>query len=239
MSCFPYDQLQAIFAHAAKTWRVQSWPQVYAETDLPEDVKSKLPIFEDGLHVWQAIFDFVAGYVSVHYTDDAAVQIDPELKEYWKFHQVPQYAKSLPPLSRASLIDQIASGVFHVTAYHELVGDVVAYTTDPAGAALQVRPGRNMADLQQFMQVNSLVAGTGTPMPMFVPSGEVGDEDWLPHLSTSDGKAFSQVSALYSTLMDRLRRISSEVKWRNRPGGGREMPCGYMDPLSLERSVSL
>jgi len=239
MSPFPYDQLQAIFAHAANTWRHQTWPQVYEETQLPDAFKAKLPIFEDGLPVWQALHDFVAAYVSLHYKDDAAVSGDSELQEYWKFSCVPQYAQGLPPLSRVALTNQITRGMFDVTAYHELVGDVVVYTTDPAGAALQVRPGRDMADIQQFFQVNSLVAGTGTPMPMFVPSGEPGDEDWLSHLDTGEIAKLPQVSAIYKTMMDRLKQVSAQIHKRNGPGGGRERSFGQMDPLVLERSVSL
>lgn len=241
MSCFHYEQLQGVFAHAAETWSFKTWPEVYAETQLPEGVKAKLPIFEDGLPLWQALCDFVAGYISAYYPGDAEVQADKELQEYWKFRCVPQYARQLPPLAKQALIDQIARGIFDVTVLHEIVGDVVEYTTDPAGAALQVRSGADMADLQQFLQVNSLVAGTGTPMPMFVPSGETGDEEWLPQLDIGldGGRPFAQVSALYKTLMETLRRLSAEVRQRNAPGNGRPRPFLQMDPLNMERSVSL
>mmetsp|Transcript_15068 Transcript_15068/g.40622 ORF Transcript_15068/g.40622 Transcript_15068/m.40622 type:complete len:1094 (-) Transcript_15068:78-3359(-) len=244
MSAFPYEELRRVFASGASNFRFRTWPQEYKDMTLPEDVKSKLPMFEDGLQVWSALYDFMAGYIGVYFKNDEDVTADKGLQEYWKFTCSPQYAQALPALSRTALIDQLTRGAFDVTAYHELVGDVVAYTTDPAGAALQVRPGADMADLQEFLQVNSLVAGTGTPMPMFVPSGEKGDEDWLCQLDLSKGgvhspKHFEEVSSLYRTMMDRMREISQDVRRRNAPGGGREMPFGQMDPLNLERSVSL
>merc|ERR1712238_448524 len=122
MTPFTYEELQRVFATAAEGWKFQTWPQEYEAVQLPEDVKSKLPIYQDGLEVYAAI----------------------------------------PELSKQALIDQLTRGIFDVTAYHEFVGYVVAYTTDPAGGSLQVRPGLDMADLQEFLAVNSLVAGTGT-----------------------------------------------------------------------------
>mmetsp|Transcript_91631 Transcript_91631/g.200871 ORF Transcript_91631/g.200871 Transcript_91631/m.200871 type:complete len:1147 (-) Transcript_91631:374-3814(-) len=246
MSPFPYKELQKIFASGAENYVLRPFPEEYKAHNLPEDVKSRLPIYQDGLEVYEAFQDFMAAYVGVYYPDDASVEADEALQEYWKFELVPQYAKALPKLTRSSLILQLSRGAFDVTALHELVGYVVAYTTDPAGAGLQVRPGMNMADLQQFIAVNSLVAGTGTPMPMLVPSGQPGDEDWLHQLDmTGKGteqyppEKFEEVSKHYRNLMDRFRQISNSIRKRNAPGAGREIPCGVMDPLTLERSVSL
>eukprot|EP00445_Apocalathium_hangoei_P001813 CAMPEP_0203843458 /NCGR_PEP_ID=MMETSP0359-20131031/2600_1 /ASSEMBLY_ACC=CAM_ASM_000338 /TAXON_ID=268821 /ORGANISM="Scrippsiella Hangoei, Strain SHTV-5" /LENGTH=1059 /DNA_ID=CAMNT_0050758227 /DNA_START=66 /DNA_END=3245 /DNA_ORIENTATION=+ len=244
MSPFPYEELQRIFAVAADSYKFQTWPQEYEAVKLPEDVKSKLPIYQDGLEVYAAFHDFVSGYVNTYFPDDAKVTSDKELQEYWKFTCVPQYARALPQLSKQALIDQLTRGTFDVTGYHELVGYVVAYTTDPAGGSMQVRPGLDMADLQELLAVNSLVAGTGTPMPMFVPSCEPGDEDWLPQLDLTakggyDTKHFAEVSKLYANMMSEMKQISASVKTRNAAGAGREMACATMDPLAFERSLCL
>mmetsp|Transcript_115061 Transcript_115061/g.372159 ORF Transcript_115061/g.372159 Transcript_115061/m.372159 type:complete len:654 (-) Transcript_115061:255-2216(-) len=244
MTSFPYSELQRVFVHAAETFEFKTWPQEYEAVKLPQDVKSRLPIFQDGLEVYAGFQEFMTGYVSTYYPNDESVRLDAALQEYWKFPCVPQYAAALPALSRQALIDQLTRGAFDVTAYHELVGYVVAYTTDPAGAALQVRPSLDMADLQEFLAVNSLVAGTGTPMPMLVPSGEPGDEDWLYQLDLTakggqDPRKFQEVSRCYRIFMDRFKQISKTIEKRNAPGAGREIPCAVMDPMSFERSVSL
>ena len=62
------------------------------------------------------------------YSDDAAVQADAELVSYWKFELVPQYSVGLPALSKHALVDQMTHSAFGVTAYHEMVGQVIAYT---------------------------------------------------------------------------------------------------------------
>eukprot|EP00927_Polykrikos_kofoidii_P003556 TRINITY_DN11429_c0_g1_i1.p1 TRINITY_DN11429_c0_g1~~TRINITY_DN11429_c0_g1_i1.p1 ORF type:complete len:1192 (-),score=142.78 TRINITY_DN11429_c0_g1_i1:30-3605(-) len=242
MSPFPYEELRRIFATGAQAHIFQTWPQQYEKTDLPHEIKSNLPMFEDGLEVWGALLKFYTGYVGLYYGSDEEVTQDAELQEYWKFTRVPQYARALPPLSKANLINQMTRAVFDVTAMHKFAGMVVAYTTDPAGAALQVRPGRDMADLQQLVQVNSLVAGTGMPMPMLVPSGQAGDEDWADQLDITDAgrdpAIFRKVRHLYDELMEGLRNISARVRKRN-ASGSRAHPFCQMDPLMFERSLSL
>merc|ERR1712183_944305 len=105
-------------------------------------------MFQDGLPYWALLHDFYSKYVNIYYETDDHIKSDSELQDYWKFACVPQFAKSMPSLSKASLTDHITRVVFDVTAFHEFVGCVVSYTTDPAGASLQVRPGLDMCDLQ-------------------------------------------------------------------------------------------
>lgn len=84
---------------------------------------------------------------------------------------------------------------------------------------------------------------------MLIPSGEEGDQDWLTMLDrTSVGEnqaqIFAEVGKLYKALMVGLRDVSDLVRARNqqkrRDGKPvREHPFSQMDPLALERSVSL
>eukprot|EP00933_Yihiella_yeosuensis_P039804 TRINITY_DN33985_c0_g1_i1.p1 TRINITY_DN33985_c0_g1~~TRINITY_DN33985_c0_g1_i1.p1 ORF type:complete len:872 (+),score=172.75 TRINITY_DN33985_c0_g1_i1:712-3327(+) len=244
MSSFTYEALTDIFVGAAESYKFKSWPQELADIDLDDEVKRKLPIYEDGLDLWKALERFYSAYVDVYYPTDAEVVSDAELQEYWKFECVPQYARSLPALSKSALKLHLTRTVFDVTAYHEMVGDVVEYTTDPAGAMLQVREGLDQCDVQQFVQVNSLVAGTGTPMPMFMASGRPGDEDWLHQLDLTvvggrGASEFEKISVLHKTLMEDLHKVSKLIESRNKPGNGRERPYRQLNPLNHERSVSL
>ncbi|CAK0802440.1 unnamed protein product [Prorocentrum cordatum] len=239
MSPFPYEELQRVFAMAAASYRFRTWPEEREAFDLPDGLKDRLPIFQDGLDLWRALYRWVSGYLGVFFPTDADVQGDPGLQEYWKFSRTPLYAAALGrPLSKASLTDQITRAVFDATAMHEFVGGVVGYTTDPAGAVLQVRPGLDMAGLQQFVQVNSLVAGTGMPMPMLMPSGQPGDEDWLPQLRLGQASDV-HVERLHAELMRDLGAVSTAIGQRNSPAGARMHPFEKMDPGTHERSLSL
>eukprot|EP00931_Biecheleriopsis_adriatica_P033221 TRINITY_DN19287_c0_g2_i1.p1 TRINITY_DN19287_c0_g2~~TRINITY_DN19287_c0_g2_i1.p1 ORF type:complete len:1157 (-),score=244.32 TRINITY_DN19287_c0_g2_i1:492-3911(-) len=243
MSPFKYEELMRIFKFAAESYHFQTWPQVYEEMDLPADEKAKLPIFEDGLEIWASMHKFCSGYVGVYYATDDDVRNDAELQKYWTFNCVPHYAQGLPKLSRASLVDQLTRAMFDVTALHEFVGGVVEYTTDPAGAVMQVRKGLDMSDLQQFVIINSLVASTGAPMPMLIASGEEGDEEWLPQLDLTAATAkgaehFAAVSRLQQCFIEELKTVSGNVQKRNM-SGSREHPFRRMDPILFERSVSV
>jgi arachidonate 15-lipoxygenase len=57
--------------------------------DLPRDLRERratnipqYPYAEDGLAVWEAIFQYCTEYINVYYNDDHAVQNDAELQEY-------------------------------------------------------------------------------------------------------------------------------------------------------------
>merc|ERR1712217_310725 len=148
------------------------------------------------------------------------------------------------PVTKASLAKQMTHAIFYVTCYHKLAGGVVGYTTDPEGAGMQVRPNLDMCDTRHFVQVNSLVAGTGTPMPMLVPSGQPGDEEWCSQLDLSqeDGtraQEWTKVKELHKTFMHKLKEQSNAVRAKNVRGKGRVHPFSAFDPLILERSVSL
>lgn len=232
LSPFTDSGLMTAFGAGAAAWEYKTWPQVVADSDLPQAVKDALPIFVDGLAVWEAMHTFYSGFVDLYYEDDEAVQADGELVEYWKFELVPQYAAGgLPPLSKASLIDQMTHAVFAVTGYHEIVGQVVPYTTDPAGAALAVRPGQSMADTQTLIAMNGLVASTGTPMPKFL-------DDWTPILDATawDGKRNKATKILREAMVVRMKEVSVEIKQRNE---SRDHPYCELDPTEFECSVNL
>jgi len=139
----------------------------------------------------------------------------------------------LPPLTKASLAEQITQAVFDVTAYHELVGSTCQYVTDPSGMALQVRPGLEMADAQQLVNMCSLVASTGSPMPRYL-------DDWTRLLDLGPKSPmknrFDDAKTLWSRLVDSLHAVSDQIALRNKT---REHPCRQFDPQFLECSVSL
>lgn len=181
------------------------------------------------------------------YTTDEDVTSDAELRAYWKFEHTPVYCQGLPELSKSALKDQLAKGIFDVTARHEFVGGVVEYTTDPAGAFFQVRHKRNMADMQQLIMTNSLVSATGIPMPKLIASGDAGDVDWLHHLDLTGGSVrpgweakekFEAITKLRAKLIEELHTISELIKGRN-ASGEREHPFGRFDPLLFDRSLSI
>merc|ERR1711871_176893 len=58
--------------------------------------------------------------------------------------------------------------VFTVSVYHELVGGVVEYSSDPTILCLKIRQGREICDPQTFLQTLAIVSGTGMKLPSFM-----------------------------------------------------------------------
>jgi len=233
MCGFTYPALKLAFQHGLNTWEFITWPHRIERLELPADVKAMLPIVQDGLALWYALHHFYGRYVSLYYASDEAMQADAQLRAYWEFRCVPQYSKGLPPLSRNALVDQITQAVFEVTAFHEFVGTVIGYSTDPAGGALNVRPDVVMADKQSFMQSLCLVSSTGRPMPLYL-------DDWSFLLDLGEGSVFpnkfQEAKALWQKMSDELWQLSAEVSAKNRE---RPQSFSAFDPQFLESSVSL
>merc|ERR1711953_1192237 len=161
--------------------------------------------------------------MDIYFPDEEDVQCDTHLHKYWEFSCVPQYAAALAkrgPMTKALLIDQMVRSIFDVTAFHEFVGAAVEYTTDPAAAAFQVRVGESMANMQNFLLLNSLVVSTGMPMPMLVPSQQDGDDIWLYQLEITPGdpEKFERVDKVHETFMAALEEVSKNVRARNKSG---------------------
>jgi hypothetical protein len=239
MSPFPFAEHKKILEDGAKTYKFRTWETFSQEMKLPHDEQHRLPMFEDGLPVFRAFRDFFQKYVSLYYGSDASVKSDPELVEYWKFDNVPQMRSELPELSKDALINQMAQAVFDATAFHNFVGSVAEYTTDPAGAFFQVRDDRaSMCDMRQMILVNSLVATTGTPMPKLIAREVEGDMPWVDQLNLGDPVKYGKIKGDYDEFMTRLYEISEQVKRRNRTRE-REHAFSFMDPVEIPRSTSV
>mmetsp|Transcript_48852 Transcript_48852/g.91421 ORF Transcript_48852/g.91421 Transcript_48852/m.91421 type:complete len:296 (+) Transcript_48852:2-889(+) len=232
MSGFSYEGLGTVFNTALEIYKYQTWPEVYEACDLPEEVKDKMPMFEDGLPFWKILHEFYTGYVDLYYESDEAVLADTEIVAYWRFQCGPQYSRGLPALSKAALVDQMTHAVFTVTGYHEFVGNVIGYVSDPLGGFLQVRPELNMADKQHMIQALSLAASTGSPMPRFI-------DDWSYLLDL--GRAakvnrYEEAMVLFKKMQDALKELSKTNKQRNET---RPQAFRHFDPEFMESSVSL
>lgn len=233
MTPWNHEGLVRAFNAAFASFRYRTWPQAYEESDMPEDLKAAMPMFEDGLTVWRMLREWHAAYINLYYEGDLEVLADPEIQQYWTFRCSPQYKEGLPPLSRDALIDQVTHTVFWTCAFHEFVGGAVEFCTDPSGLFFQVRPGQDMADMQHMMQALSLTASTGCPMPKLS-----GDWSYLLDLGSSSGtrSRFEEARELHGAFRRRMHEVSAEIAERNKR---RPQSFSCFDPLTFECSVSL
>mmetsp|Transcript_1929 Transcript_1929/g.4370 ORF Transcript_1929/g.4370 Transcript_1929/m.4370 type:complete len:589 (-) Transcript_1929:114-1880(-) len=227
-----YGGLKEAQIAALEAFEFQTWPDRVAKSNLPEEAKKRLPLFVDGLEVWNVMHRFYKSYVAMHYQDDDAVRGDTDLAEYWTFKRSPHYAKGLPALSKAALVDQLTHACFSVTAWHNVVGDITQYVTMPNSMAFQVRPGRDMADARQMANILALTASCGRVMPRLI-------EDWSHLLAVPGGEgpeARKRASELHAELVSGLEEVSENINQRSKAC---PMPFTEFDPVHFECSVSI
>jgi arachidonate 15-lipoxygenase len=122
---------------------------------LPHDLKERgvddagqlpdYPYRDDALLVWQAIHEWVSGYVGLYYASDAAVAGDPELAAWCAELQGEAQLKGFPTLTTsAGLIDACTMILFTCSAQHAAVNfpqkDVMEFAPAVTGAGWQAAP---------------------------------------------------------------------------------------------------
>lgn len=219
-----YDSLQEVFITGAQDWRYQTLPDMMHASTLPDAVKQELPIFADGMKFWKTFHKFYQAYVDIYYQDDAALLADQHMARYWSFECVPQYRTGLPPLSKQALVDQLTHSCFHVSVYHQLVGDVIRYLKMPNSMVWHIREGQDMADAKAMLLTMNIATKTMRDMPELI-----GDEwffdVWAKHLIVPEDSSVQQqlVKQLLSNLKiecNALRAVLEEQN-RHRPDGTR------------------
>ncbi|KAF0694309.1 Aste57867_14805 [Aphanomyces stellatus] len=91
----------------------------------------ELSFHKDGLDYWNVVFNFVSDYVNLYFVDDAAVTGDNDVVNFWNYVTKVSPAP-LPSLSKQSLKDFIAEGIFLVSSMHNHLGTIAEYVSDPA-----------------------------------------------------------------------------------------------------------
>lgn len=184
------------------------------------------------------------------------VSDDPQLIAFWASANVAARGEEaplgLPPLSRRALRDYLVHAVFHSTAVHELMGNILVDVTVPTNTSVRILPkgafaGRPpQATIQDWFRIVAVTASTTTlPVPKLVP--EMRRQAELREASghASDGLA-ARILRVFADALDAQARSISELNasWETLSAavGGipRALwPFGKFDPRRLEASVSL
>lgn len=235
---FTYPSLLDLFRKALTSFSFQTFP-AFLEAKNLGPAQEEVPIAVDGLPIWRAFHSFFREYLDLFYADEAAITADGELAAYWEcidrrggapYSDEPGLPRfGLPSLSKAALIDQLTHHAFSVTAWHELIGSLVQYSATPLGVPYKVRPGREIMDVQTFVQGNLLIAMTGLRQPCILSAWD--------HLLPEEP---AEARRLQHRLVKELQCLSAEVDQRNStaPCQKRRRKVEFFNPRHFECSVS-
>lgn len=231
-----YDSLLSVIQSTVAQFKYESFPQYLASKHLSAEMSRSIPIFEDGLAVFNAYRKFFGAYVDIFYSNDVSVTKDKDLVKYWECIDRKGNSKSrsyfigLPLLTKENLIEYLANTAFYVTVMHEVVGTVSQYNETCEGAAACVRPGKSVSDVQTFIDLRVVSEITNVKQPKLI-------NDWRFLLPGNSPR----VSDVFDSFMSDLKHISSAIDQRNltTPSIKRKRTCNLFNPKYLECSLSV
>jgi len=231
---FTYKGFSSMLSSLYEDFKYETLPEMVASKKLSKEMEEQIPLCTDGLPVWNAFLKFFESYVDFFYPDESNITTDVDLRRFWlnvdlkgEFNARKPYG--LPQLSKKALVEYLTHLAFTVTAGHEFNGTIVHYLLSPKAGAFKLRPEKDEADIQAFVQHQILIGLTGAPRPKLM-------EDWS-HLLPNK----SEVKTMYTKLTGDLKEVSAKVDKANEtvPCPGRPKICQSFNPKHFETSVSI
>ena len=226
----PVDQL----AHRTWGFTEESWGELFKDifnewsykpldtqfNEINLDCKSDLPLYTDGISLWNVMRNYVENYLleEISLSKDVVIQ-DDEIIDFWNHFNV-DFKYGLGELTFDNLVDHITNSIWWCTAGHEMVGSIVEYLVHPDGLMPKVCKDKTIADAQTFTQALIVISLTGLRQPALM-------NDW-EHL-------FTDVKYTQQFQMD-LLELSKQIDKLNET---RLVPYNVMNPKVLESSVSI
>ena len=157
-------------------------------------------------------------------TDESALKFYDAMK---KTSEGQEY--EFPEYSANNMVDMLATIVFAVTGYHELVGHVPDYTDYPNKAGFRISKSDPLqVDAQSFLLASVIAASTSLPAPELMKD--------FPNFIGVGANTDTWESDVWKTFQDHLKIQHEKVQSRHKK---RDFEFIYFDPENFECSVSV
>jgi len=208
--------------------------------------EGKLPYVTQGIEYYEIVRNFVSEWLERAgdaASDSQARAFYREIKDSTKGQKY-----TLPKFSNDyAMLNLLSSIIFTVTAYHELIGNIVDYTILPSRAGLRLtEQDPSEIDVQSFTLMQAITASTSERMPAL-----------LSHFENffSEGGAPSWERNLWNEFLQKCKEHSAKVQKEDMARVFQQYVAGssdyserkplydkefkYMDPDRFECSVSV
>ncbi|KAL7564934.1 hypothetical protein ACA910_010332 [Epithemia clementina (nom. ined.)] len=230
-----YDAMKQVFDHAFKTCNIyEPFPNRKVDPALRKLADNgKFPFLTEGNQFYQVVREFVVDWFKM--AGDAAMN-DKEAKAFYQSIQKSTVgqAYALPDFAKMDdMVNLVTQIIFVVTWYHELVGNVVDYTSKPDRAGLRVvenngnETNQTVMDLQSFLLGAFISASTSLRMPSLMAP--------FPNYFGQGGAPLWE-RELWDGFNAKLRALSKIIKAVD---AKRSVEYKYSDPARFECSVSV
>ena len=227
---FTYSSMTKIFDAAyVSSNAFEPFPERKINPALMELVnEGKFPFVSEGIEYYQVVEDFVRDWIAK--AGEANIMDAQGMMFYEGMREASLGQKYVIPEYQGidDLVKVVTQTIFMVTAYHELVGNVVDYTCDINRAGFRVaNTDETTMDVQSLLITATISASTSVRMPTMMAE--------YPNFFGAGG-APAYEREVWNVFVDKLKAQS--VKVRN-ADAKRDVEFKYFDPERFECSVSV
>lgn len=189
--------------------------------------EGKFPYITQGREYWSIIHDFVSEWMTTAgdaASDEYAVEFYNKLKESSEGQ-----AYEIPDYSAENMINLLTQCIFVVTAYHELVGNVVDYVKIPSRTGFRLVEDHvgNEVDVQSWLLGALIGASTSIRMPALMRP--------FQHFFGAGG-APEWERSVWNKFVAAMEKQSEKCRHEDE---NRNVEFKYFDPARFECSVSV
>jgi len=226
-----YDSMRQLFGKAYESSKIyQPFPdwKVDPAVEVLSD-NGKFPYLSEGIEYYNIVQKFVSDWIdksgdAVNDVQSMAFYENVKKSTEGQAYELPEYT------SKQNMVDLITQHIFTVTAFHELVGGVVAYiisTDDRAGFRVVEDEYETRVDLQSFLLAMIIGATTSVRMPQLM-------NEFKDYFGAGGAPGWER--DVWNNFLVELEEQSRKVQDAN---ASREVKFKYFDPAVLECSISV
>jgi len=209
-----FDGIRTALVHGLKTVRAQGRPMDKYKEVLEELGEESFPFAADGTDFYKVVHKMVDGYFRVYYQTDEELRADQDLARFYAAIRVFEDT-NLPPWNVVTIehmTAHAASFIFSVAGLHHVVGNVAEYLMDPTFAAVRIRPGSEISDVEASHYGLLVAVLTGMKAPKLMSD--------FSHLLLRDNhlaetaKVFEDFQADLVALGNTIDERNAKRKWK-------------------------
>jgi len=163
-----FSKMNQVFDSAKKANNLfQPFPTRYLRPELiKQSSLGKLPFHKEGCEYYVIVEKFVKAWVK----ESGSMVTDKYAQDFYNDIKLESIGckYELPEFSKSAMIDLLSAGIFGVTAWHELTGNLIDYTNDPFAMGGRVVDGATSSDVQGFAVALLVTAATGGTVPVLM-----------------------------------------------------------------------
>jgi hypothetical protein len=225
---FTYDAIRKIFEDGSEACSLfEPFDKKALSPELQKlSDEGMFPYHSEGLEYYNIVKTFVGKWLDqaedyAHDEDARAFYEEIQAVSMETKYKLPDFD------TEDALLDVLTQSIWICTYYHEIVGTLIDYTSDPSFVGARVVDGATKTDVQSFVMTMMITAGTSVKVPMLMkPFNKFFSKHGAPCWERRRWKSF-------------IRDLKAQSKDVKRADKKRDFEYKFGDPERFECSLSV